>query len=94
MGTSQLISKDTMTSRDFCYWLQGHLELNPGQVPTKEQMEIIRRHLAMVFSHEIDPSFKDVGNLKKIHNPGTDVYCEHQDINPASKFGPHTLITC
>ncbi len=47
-----------MTSRDFCYWLQGAFELHddldyfgPGQIHT------IRKHLNMVFIHEIDPSF-------------------------------------
>jgi hypothetical protein len=50
-----------MTSRDFCYWLQGFFELSkePGLQPsgmTSEQIELIRRHLALVFVHEIDPS--------------------------------------
>lgn len=51
-----------MTSRDFCYWLQGYFELNdlvsnkPGEDPiTPKQADMIRKHLAMVFKHEIDP---------------------------------------
>ncbi|MEH1808504.1 hypothetical protein [Nostoc sp.] len=46
-----------MTSRDFCYWLQGVFE--GGQVTSlnEEQVKIISDHLAMVFVHEIDPSF-------------------------------------
>lgn len=51
-----------MTSRDFCYWLQGYLEI-AGERPdlrsvglTSEQTVSIRKHLAMVFVHEIDPS--------------------------------------
>jgi len=54
-----------MTSRDFCYWLQGFFELD-GEAPavpgvelpglTERQVECIRRHLALVFKHEIDPS--------------------------------------
>lgn len=64
-----------MMSRDFCYWLQGffelqspqnqHLALNPAQV------EVIRKHLAMVFKHEIDPSLgtpKHVAELQKLHD--------------------------
>ncbi len=46
-----------MTSRDFCYWLQGYFELQPGEGFTVAQSATIRRHLAMVFKHEIDPSF-------------------------------------
>lgn len=48
-----------MKSRDFCYWLQGYFEIH-GQTwdkPTLDtkQVETIRRHLTMVFKHEIDP---------------------------------------
>jgi hypothetical protein len=47
-----------MTSRDFCYWLQGFFELSAQDGPiTIEQKHIIKNHLAMVFTHEIDPSF-------------------------------------
>ena len=57
-----------MTSRDFCYWLQGFLELRgPGEA-TKEQVECIQKHLAMVFKHEIDPSYADSDALNEIHN--------------------------
>lgn len=46
-----------MTSRDFCYWLQGALELfGTAQGLTPEQLALIQKHLALVFVHEIDPS--------------------------------------
>jgi hypothetical protein len=53
-----------MTSRDFCYWLQGYFEIactdkNKEQIAKSlsyEQTECIRNHLNMVFKHEIDPS--------------------------------------
>ena len=50
-----------MTSREFCYWLQGFFELQPANVAsstalTAEQTQIVRNHLNMVFKHEIDPS--------------------------------------
>jgi hypothetical protein len=45
-----------MTSREFCYWLQGLFELDPPEDLDSEQTELIRRHLALVFKHEIDPS--------------------------------------
>ena len=58
-----------MTSRDFCYWLQGFFEISKAETVTAEQKEIIKRHLDMVFEHEIDPSFpaKQQGILNKIH---------------------------
>lgn len=47
-----------MTSRDFCFWLQGKLEIDGEPKPlTKEQVEVIQKHLHLVFIHEIDPSF-------------------------------------
>lgn len=46
-----------MNSRDFCYWLQGLLEVGKPQHLVLEQINIIQRHLNMVFVREIDPSF-------------------------------------
>jgi len=49
-----------MTSRDFCYFLQGFFELQgTNQALTPEQVQIIRNHLKLVFLHEIDPSYSD-----------------------------------
>lgn len=46
-----------MKSVEFCYWLQGLFELgDPKQLDT-QQTALIKRHLAMVFHHEIDPSY-------------------------------------
>lgn len=48
-----------MTSRDFCYWLQGYFELLPNELPaslTPYQVDTVRKHLSLVFLHEIDPS--------------------------------------
>lgn len=69
-----------MTSRDFCFWLQGFFELRaPAQDSglTLEQSRAIQRHLALVFEHEIDPSMgtaKAQQTLNAIHghppNPG------------------------
>ncbi len=47
-----------MTARDFCYWLQGHFEMQGDhKAPMSErQVDLVRQHLALVFIHEIDPS--------------------------------------
>ncbi len=69
-----------MTSRDFCYWLQGFFELTAaGKHPedgslTNVQGDMIRRHLALVFKHEIDPNAGPPAHqaeLNKIHEGGT-----------------------
>ena len=69
-----------MTSRDFCYWLQGYFEIAKagngsmvnGVQLDRFQVECIQKHLSMVFYHEIDPSFG--GKLKQeyldnLHSP-------------------------
>ena len=59
-----------MTSRDFCYWLQGFFELRGKEDMSSEQVECVAKHLALVFKHEIDPSAgppKHQDDLDKIH---------------------------
>ena len=62
-----------MKSSEFCCWLQGFLELaDPKQGITAAQTEIIKRHMALVFKYEIDPSYGDKETqrlLDAIHNP-------------------------
>ncbi len=57
-----------MTSRDFVYWLQGFFELSKPTELNAEQTLAIRNHLAMVFVHEIDPSFPEQEKLREVHN--------------------------
>lgn len=67
-----------MTSRDFCFWLQGYLEIaqcvepeaTPGLTPA--QIACVQKHLALVFKHEIDPSMGDSKHqaaLSDTHRP-------------------------
>ena len=48
-----------MKTAEFCYWLQGLFELGEPESLTVKQTELIRRHLALVFQHDIDPSSSD-----------------------------------
>lgn len=61
-----------MTSRDFAFWLQGFFEVaNPISIGSKET-EMIKRHLNLVFKHEIDPAMGDEKHqqvLNEIHTP-------------------------
>lgn len=51
-----------MTSRDFVYWFQGYMEIasagdESGPITlTSAQVACVKKHLALVFVHEIDPS--------------------------------------
>lgn len=62
-----------MTSRDFCYWLQGFFEIHAADQQaigiTEQQVVCIQKHLSLVFVHEIDPSFpaSQQGKLNEIH---------------------------
>jgi len=72
-----------MTSRDFAYWLQGYFEVaDPTQIGEKET-QMIKKHLALVFKHEIDPSMGDdihQAELNEIHNPIPSVLGPKNDV--------------
>lgn len=49
-----------MKASEFCYWLQGYFEIKKAGEPVdlsinQQQAEMIERHLALVFKHELDP---------------------------------------
>lgn len=72
-----------MKATEFCYWLQGFSELNQAAEQytkqlTPEQVEIIQRHLTLVFVHDIDPQagppeYQEA--LNKIHGGSTLYRC-------------------
>lgn len=49
-----------MKAVEFCYWLQGLFELGAPEVLTAEQTDLVKRHLNMVFIHDIDPKYPAV----------------------------------
>lgn len=57
-----------MNERDFCYWLQGFFELNNVEEVNKEQVEVIKEHLKLVFTKEtkifISPSLRTFDDVK------------------------------
>lgn len=66
-----------MTSRDFCYWLQGFLELSPETDLNTRQVKVLQAHLSLVFKHEIDPSYGDKekqDTLNKLHDLAASPY--------------------
>lgn len=58
-----------MKATEFCYWLQGLFELAEPKALDEKQTDLIRRHLAMAFLHDIDkrPSEDEQKKLNKIH---------------------------
>jgi phosphoenolpyruvate carboxylase len=72
-----------MTSRDFCYWLQGIFEVIQPETLNSRQIAQIRAHLNMVFIHEIDPSFPEEQQekLNVAHN-------EPEKLKPNTEYKP------
>lgn len=66
-----------MTSRDFAYWLQGYFEITRERGGmTSEQVDLIRKHLAMVFIHEIDPKAGPPGHQQKLDEAHTGAHAD------------------
>ena len=60
-----------MKSTEFCFWLQGFFELSNPQELSVREVTLIKRHLALVFKHEIDPSHgspEHQAELQAIHD--------------------------
>ena len=76
-----------MTSRDFCYWLQGFFEVQglDNTVSISDgQAQLIRAHLNLVFNHEIDPD-----NFKNKTVDEIKVYDEiHKGARSVTEFEP------
>jgi hypothetical protein len=51
-----------MNERDFCYWLNGFVELTQGQTPNPAQWKSIQEHLGEVFK-KVTPK---VGNTVEV----------------------------
>lgn len=75
-----------MTSRDFVFWAQGFFELTDATILTEKQVDLFKRHLNLVFKHDIDPSMGDEEHQKELNNIHS---FEHNHIKPGS-----TLIRC
>lgn len=56
-----------MTSRDFCFWLQGYFEIAGESDIDQKQVEIIKKHLNLTFIHDIDESMGDKDHQDKLN---------------------------
>lgn len=46
-----------MESKSFIYWLQGYFEISESDSLTDKQINIIQKHLDMVFKYDENPEF-------------------------------------
>lgn len=99
-----------MTPENFCYWLQGFTELQPGLVaPTPEQWAAIAEHLQHVFHKQTPPVARPAGPFEAspardrtpadllrdaIRNPQLGLQRVPTLLDPFPLIGPGTTITC
>lgn len=58
-----------MKAVEFAFWMQGFFEIAEPKTITEEQTTMIKNHLALVFKHEIDPSYsKDPKVQEEMNN--------------------------
>lgn len=59
-----------MKSSQFCYWLQGYFEIaragDQSVSLNPDQIDVVQRHLSMVFHHELDPEHGDDAEQKSL----------------------------
>lgn len=48
-----------MKAVEFCYWLQGLFEVAEPTELNAKQTDLIKRHLNMVFIHDIDKTYPE-----------------------------------
>jgi len=59
-----------MTEQQFCYWLQGFVEMTQeNNVPTTQQWAMIRDHLATVFNKVTPPLNNEPMDWTKLYQP-------------------------
>ncbi len=75
-----------MKSVEFCYWLQGLFEVGEPTTLNEKQTDLIKRHLNMVFIHEIDATYPadQQDGLNKAHS-GADVISELKNRPPGMR---------
>lgn len=84
-----------MTPQDFCYWLQGFIEIAEPKTISEKQLEEIKNHLRLVFNKVSDrqlvPNSLEVPFCSKfpishgINNPPkNEILVEYNNIPPQS----------
>ena len=65
-----------MKAYEFCYWLQGLFEVGEPEVLDAKQVDLIKKHLNMVFIHDIDKSYPaDEKEKLDAAHPNTKLRC-------------------
>lgn len=77
---------------NFCYWLQGYMELSPDKPLSVEQVKIIQDHLNLVFN-KVTPDRKNESN--GVTGPcGKPEKIDLSNFNKNFNPNPHTDLIC
>lgn len=64
------MSKEHITPENFCYWLQGKIEIDGEIKPlTKKQVEVISEHLQKVFNKVTKKTLSGEEVLRELTKP-------------------------
>jgi hypothetical protein len=62
-----------MTPENFCYWLQGYIEISETKTLTSEQLQVVWEHLNLVFNKVTSMSIPQIQNL--VASVKTEISC-------------------
>lgn len=92
-----------MNEKDFCYWLQGFVELQDSDVISEKQWLVIKDHLKLVFDKKtpdrsITISAPEIKIGEKPHfdynKISESIGRQHTHTHKPTDFGPPYTITC
>lgn len=70
-----------MNAQEFCYWLQGYIELN-GQFPSSAQWQQIKDHLGLVFNKQTSRCAFETGEVPPHYCEGFPIKNSDKDLYP------------
>lgn len=80
-----------MSPEQFCYWLQGFLEISQVQGVTPEQTQVIRDHLGLVFEKKTIDRSKLLERVPQYdRSVSTGTFCSAEK----SGIGFDTVVSC
>lgn len=77
-----------MNAQEFCYWLQGFFELSEGKKLTPKQVQIIKDHLALVFTKITPDRVMDEAPVEILRKLLNDLPLIDPGIYPQSPINP------
>lgn len=81
-----------MTDRDFCFWLNGFVELTQGQTPNPAQWKSICEHLKLVFE-KVTPEV-EVNVTQKTAHDWAEYFKKHPVTGQTVGVSPNGITIC